>query len=178
MLNKIKYLSILIIILIFSYVFTAMYSFHQLHRGIYFNDKQLIESYINWKIVRGSVKNYINVEILKKNQSEKKFKQSGDVEILLSGFEGKFLEIAIDTYLNSNGVSLLLEKSKKKNKIPKPSIITLFGSFTVMNYNGINSFYINYENEGKQYPVYFTRHNFTWKVTAIEFPKNLFEKFR
>ena len=66
MLNKIKYLSILIIILIFSYVFTAMYSFHQLHRGIYFNDKQLIESYINWKSVRGSVKNYINVEILKK----------------------------------------------------------------------------------------------------------------
>ena len=178
MINKIKYFLILILIIFFSYSFTAMNSLHQLHKGIYFNDKQLIENYVDWQSVRGNVKNYINVEILKKSQSEEVFKQLGDVGILLSGFAGKFVEIAIDTYLNSDGIGLLLEKSQKKDEIPKPSIITLLGSFTVMDNNGLNSFYINYENEGEEYPVYFTRDGLRWKITNIEFPKDLFEKIK
>ena len=47
-----------------------------------------------------------------------------------------------------------------------------------MDNNGLNSFYINYENEGEQYPIYFTRDGFKWKITNIEFPKNLFDKLR
>jgi len=176
MLKKLKFFLILILVLFFSYSFTAMYSFHQLHNGIYFNDKQLIENYVDWQSVRGNVKNYINIEILKKSQSEEIFKQLGDVGILFSGFAGKFVEIAIDTYLNSDGISLLLEKSQKKDQIPKPSIITLLGSFTIMDNNGLNSFYINYENEGEEYPVYFTRDGLRWKITNIEFPKDLFDK--
>ena len=96
----------------------------------------------------------------------------------MSGFAGKFVEIAIDTYLNSDGISLLLEKSQKKDEIPKPTIITLIGSFTIMDVKGINSFYINYENEGEKYPVYFTRDGLKWKITNIEFPKGLFEKIK
>tara|TARA_Y200000002_G_scaffold370844_1_gene366810 strand:- start:276 stop:812 length:537 start_codon:yes stop_codon:yes gene_type:complete len=176
--KKIRYLLILILVQITSYIFTAMYSFHQLHKGIYFNDKELIEKYVDWQSVRGNVKNFINVEILKQKQSQEIFEQLGDVGILLSGFAGKFVEIAIDTYLNSDGVSLLLEKSKKKDEIPKPSILTLLGSFIIMDNNGLNSFYINYENEGKQYPIYFKRYGFKWKIIDIEFPKNLFDKIR
>jgi|TARA_B100001093_G_scaffold431252_1_gene427229 hypothetical protein len=176
--KKIRYLLILILVQITSYIFTAMYSFHQLHKGIYFNDKELIEKYVDWQSVRGNVKNFINVEILKQKQSQEIFEQLGDVGILLSGFAGKFVEIAIDTYLNSDGVSLLLEKSKKKDEIPKPSILTLLGSFIIMDNNGLNSFYINYENEGKQYPIYFKRYGFKWKIINIEFPKNLFDKIR
>jgi len=114
MANKIKYFLTVFLISILFYLFSALYSFHQLHKGIYFNDKQLIENYVDWQSVRGNVKNYINIEILKKSQSEEIFKQLGDVGILLSGFAGKFVEIAIDTYLNSDGISLLLEKSQKK----------------------------------------------------------------
>ena len=176
--KKIRYLLILILVQIISYIFTAMYSFHQLHKGIYFNDKELIEKYVDWQSVRGNVKNFINVEILKQKQSQEIFEQLGDVGILLSGFAGKFVEIAIDTYLNSDGVSLLLEKSDKKDEIPKPSIFTLLGSFIIMDNNGLNSFYINYENEGKQYPIYFKRYGFKWKIINIEFPKNLFDKIR
>jgi hypothetical protein len=178
MISKIKYFLVVFLISILFYVFSAIYSFHQLHKGIYFNDKQLIENYVDWQSVRGNVKNYINVEILKKSQSEEIFKQLGDVGILLSGFAGKFVEIAIDTYLNSDGISLLLEKSQKKDEIPKPTIITLIGSFTIMDVKGINSFYINYENEGEKYPVYFTRDGLKWKITNIEFPKGLFEKIK
>jgi hypothetical protein len=176
MINKIKYFLILILIIFFSYSFTAMYSFHQLHKGIYFNDKQLIENYVDWQSVRGNVKNYINIEILKKSQSEEIFKQLGDVGILLSGFAGKFVEIAIDTYLNSDGISLLLEKSQKKDEIPKPSIITLLGSFTIMDNNGLNSFYINYENEGEKYPIYFTRDGLNGKLLILNFQKIYLKK--
>ncbi len=178
MIYRIKFLLILILILFISYALTAMYSFHQLHKGIYYNNKELIESYVDWQSVRGNVKNYINVEILKKTQSEKLFKDLGDVGILLSGFAGKFIEIAIENYLSSDGVSLLLEKSQKKDEIPKPSIISMFGSFTIMENNGLNSFYINYENNRKQYPIYFKRHGIKWKIIHIEFPKNLFDKIR
>jgi hypothetical protein len=164
MANKIKYFLTVFLISILFYVFSAMYSFHQLHKGIYFNDKQLIEDYVDWQSVRGNVKNYINIEILKKSQSEEIFKQLGDVGILLSGFAGKFVEIAIDTYLNSDGISLLLEKSQKKDEIPKPSIITLLGSFTIM--------------DNEKYPIYFTRDGLKWKINNIEFPKDLFEKIK
>ena len=102
----------------------------------------------------------------------------GTFEILLSGFAGKFIEIAIDTYLNSDGIILLLEKSQKKNEIPKPSFITFIGCPLIMHNNGINSFYINYEIEGKKYPIYFLRNGIKWKIIKIEFPKKLFEKMK
>ncbi len=178
MLKKIRFYLLLILILTISYIFTAMYSFHQLHKGIYFNEKKLIENYVDWQKVRVNVKNHINVEILKKTQSEEIFKELGDVGVLLSGFAGKFVEIAIDAYLNSDGVSLLLEKSQKKNEIPKPSIFTLLGSFTIMDNNGFNSFYINYKNKEEEYPIYFKRDGLKWKIIDIEFPKDLFDKIK
>ncbi len=178
MFKKIKYLLTLILILVILYVFTAIYSFHQLHKGIFYNNKKLIEKYIEWESVRGNVKNHINIKILNKTQSEENLNDLKNVEILLSGFVGKFIEIAIDTYLNSEGVILLLEKSQKKNEIPKPSFITFLGCFTIMENNGINSFYINYEIEGKKYPIYFSRYGIKWKINKIELPKKLFEKIK
>ena len=178
MFKKIKYFLSLILILVIFYIFTAMYSFHQLHKGIFYNDKKLIDNYIEWESVRRNVKNYINSKILNKTESKEKLKDLNNIEILLSGFTGKFIEIAIDTYLNSDGIILLLEKSKKKNEIPKPSLMTLVGCFVVMENNGINSFYINYEIEGKKYPIYFLRDGIKWKIIKIEFPKKLFEKIK
>ena len=178
MLKKIKYLLTLILTLVIFYVFTAMYSFHQLHKGIFYNDKKLIDKYIEWESVRGNVKNYINIKILNKPQSEEKLNDLSDIEILLSGFAGKFIEIAIDTYLNSNGIILLLEKSQKKSEIPKPSFLTLIGCPLIMHNNGINSFYINYEIEGKKYPIYFLRNGIRWKIIKIEFPKKIFGKIK
>tara|TARA_B100001093_G_scaffold265495_1_gene253915 strand:+ start:952 stop:1488 length:537 start_codon:yes stop_codon:yes gene_type:complete len=178
MFNKIKYLITLILIAIISYAFTAMYSFHQIHKGIYFNNKELIENYVEWPSVKRNAKNYINIKILNKIESEQILNNLGDVGILLSGFAGKFIEIAIDTYLNSDGVILFIERIQKKNEIPKPSIFTLLGSFMIMENEGINSFYINYEIEGKEYPIYFVRDGIKWKIFKIEFPKKLLEKIR
>ena len=54
----------------------------------------------------------------------------------------------------------------------------MLGSFTIMENNGLNSFYINYVNEGKQYPIYFMRKGIKWKIINIEFPENLFNKIK
>ncbi len=47
-----------------------------------------------------------------------------------------------------------------------------------MNINGFNSFYINYENKGEEYPIYFKRDRLKWKIVDIEFPKDLFDKIK
>ena len=69
---------------------------------------------------------------------------------MFKGFAIKFIERLIDIYLNPEGLSLLLEKSEKKDKIPEPSLITILGSFIVINFNGLSSFYITHENERRR----------------------------
>ena len=79
----------------------------------------------------------------------------------------------VDTYLNPEGLSMLIEKSEKKDEIPKPTLLTLIGGFTIMDFSGLSSFYITYENEGQEFPVFFNRKGLTWKITQIDFPENL-----
>ena len=175
--NKSKYFLILIpVFLILSYFFTAMYSFHQIHKGIYYNDKKLIKEYVEWNELRDNFKDYLNIVLLKQTQQDESFKKLGELGILVTGFAGKLAEYTIDTYLNPEGLSLLLEKSEKKDEIPEPTLVTLLGSFIIMDFNGFSSFYITYENEGEKFPIFFKRRGLQWKITQIEFPKDLFNK--
>ena len=161
------------IIIIFLYFFTALYSFHQLHKGIYYNDKKLIKDYVEWDELRENFKNYINIQLLKETQKSDELKDLGELGVLLTGLAGKFVETMVDSYLNPEGLSMLIEKSEKKDEIPKPTLVTLLGGFTIMDFNGLSSFYITYENEGQEFPVFFNRKGLTWKITQIEFPENL-----
>ena len=69
-------------------------------------------------------------------------------------------------------------KLPKKDEIPKPTIITLLGGFTIMDFNGHSSFYITYENEGEEFPIFFNRKGLTWKITQIEFPEDLLSSLK
>ena len=169
---------ILPVLLVLIYIFSAMNSVHQIHKGIYYNDKKLIKEYVEWDELRDNFKDYFNVILLKKTQEDESFKNLGELGILVTGFAGKFIEYTIDTYLNPEGLSLLLEKSEKKDEIPKPTLITFLGSFTIMNFNGLSSFYITYENEGEEFPIFFNRQGLKWKITQIEFPKSLFDDLK
>jgi hypothetical protein len=172
--RKIKLTVIIIpLIILFSYFFTALYSFHQFHKGIYYNDKKLIKDYVEWDELRENFKNYINIQLLKETQKSEELKDLGEFGVLLSGLAGKFVETMVDSYLNPEGLSLLIEKSEKKDEIPKPTLLTLIGGFTIMDFNGLSSFYITYENEGQEFPVFFNRKGLIWKITQIEFPENL-----
>ena len=177
--KKIKLILIITpLIILFSYFFTALYSFHQFHKGIYYNDKKLIKDYVEWDELRENFKNYINIQLLKETQKDDNLKELGDLGLLFTGLAGKLVESLVDTYLNPEGLSLLIEKSEKKDEIPKPTIITLLVGFTIMDFNGHSSFYITYENEGEEFPIFFNRKGLTWKITQIEFPENLLDSLK
>ena len=177
--KKIKLIVIFVpIIIIFSYFFTALYSFHQFHKGIYYNDKKLIKDYVEWDELRENFKNYINIQLLKETKKDDDLKELGDLGLLFTGLAGKLVESLVDTYLNPEGLSMLIEKSEKKDEIPKPTIITLLGGFTIMDFNGHSSFYITYENEGEEFPIFFNRKGLTWKITQIEFPEDLLSSLK
>ena len=174
--KKIKLILIITpLIILFSYFFTALYSFHQFHKGIYYNDKKLIKDYVEWDELRENFKNYINIQLLKETQKSEELKDLGELGVLLSGLAGKFVETMVDSYLNPEGLSMLIEKSEKKDEIPKPNLVTLIGGFTIMEFNSLNSFYVTYENEDQELPIFFNRKGLTWKITQIEFPDNLIE---
>ena len=177
--KKIKLILIITpLIVLFSYVFTALYSFHQFHKGIYYNDKKLIKDYVEWDELRENFKNYINIQFLKETKKDDDLKELGDLGLLFTGLAGKLVESLVDTYLNPEGLSMLIEKSEKKDEIPKPTIITLLGGFTIMDFNGHSSFYITYENEGEEFPIFFNRKGLTWKITQIEFPEDLLSSLK
>ena len=166
------------LIIIFLYLFTALYSFHQFHKGIYYNDKKLIKDYVEWDELRENFKNYINIQLLKETQKSEELKDLGEFGVLLSGLAGKFVETMVDSYLNPEGLSMLIEKSEKKDEIPEPTFLTLIGGFTIMDFNSLSSFYVTYENEGQEFPVFFNRQGLTWKITQIELPENLMESIK
>ena len=177
--KKIKLILIITpLIILFSYFFTALYSFHQFHKGIYYNDKKLIKDYVEWDELRENFKNYINIQLLKETQKDDNLKELGDLGLLFTGLAGKLVESLVETYLNPEGLSMLIEKSEKNDEIPKPTIITLLGGFTIMDFNGHSSFYITYENEGEEFPIFFNRKGLTWKITQIEFPENLLDNLK
>ena len=161
------------IIVIFSYFFTALYSLNQFHKGIYYNNKKLIEDYVEWDEFRENFKNYINIQLLKETQKSDELKDLGELGVLLTGLAGKLVETMVDSYLNPEGLSLLIEKSQKKEEIPEPTFITLIGGFAIMDFNSLSSFYVTYENEEQEFPIFFNRKGLTWKITQIEFPENL-----
>ena len=177
--KKIKLILIITpLIVLFSYFFTALYSFHQFHKGIYYNDKKLIKDYVEWDELRENFKNYINIQLLKETKKDDDLKELGDLGLLFTGLAGKLVESLVDIYLNPEGLSMLIEKSEKKDEIPEPTLVTLLGGFTIMNFNGHSSFYITYENEGEEFPIFFNREGLTWKITQIEFPEDLLSSLK
>ena len=177
--KKIKLILIITpLIVLFSYFFTALYSFHQFHKGIYYNDKKLIKDYVEWDELRENFKNYINIQLLKETKKDDDLKELGDLGLLFTGLAGILVESLVDTYLNPEGLSMLIEKSEKKDEIPKPTLVTFLGGFTIMDFNGHSSFYITYENEGEEFPIFFNRKGLTWKITQIEFPEDLLSSLK
>jgi len=47
-----------------------------------------------------------------------------------------------------------------------------------MDFNSLSSFYVTYENDGQELPIFFNRKGLTWKITQIEFHENLMENIK
>ena len=164
------------VLLVLIYIFSAMYSFHQVHKSFYYNNKHLSKNYIEWDELKNNFKDYFNVNFLKEMTNEKEFKELGEFGVLVAGLAGTFVDHAIDTYINPEGLSLLIEESEKKSDIPKPNFATLIGGIAIMEFDGLNSFHVDIENDGEKIPIHFYRFGTKWKVIEIEFPKDIFKE--
>ena len=171
--KKIILIATLPVLLASIYIFSAMYSFHQVHKAFYYNNKYLSKNYIKWDQVKNNFKDYFNIHFLKEMANEEEL---GEWGILVASLAGKFVDYAVDTYINPEGLSLLLEKSEKKSDIPKPNFSTLIGGITIMKFDSLNSFHVEIENNEEKIPIHFYRYGTKWKVVEIEFPKDLFKE--
>ncbi len=167
-----KSLILIPIILLISYLFSAVYSFHQVHKGFYYNDKRIIKEYVEWNNLRKNFKNYFNIQLLKETQKNHDFKELGQWGVLATSFTSKIVDHVVDTYLNSEGLSLLLENNQNLKKMPKPNFISLIGGLSLMDFTGHSSFIVIYKNSKKEISVIFERIGFKWKITEIRFPDN------
>ena len=174
--RKISFI-ILVVTFAFFYVFSAMYSFHQVHKSIYYNNKQISKNYIEWEKVKNNFKNYINASFLDKMSKDKEFGELDEIGILVAGLASKFIEYAIDTYMNPEGLSLLIKNSTKKSEIPEPSFATLISGVSIMKFDSLNTFYVNVDTDGDKIPVHFKRIGTKWKVVEIGFPDDIFKDF-
>ena len=173
-----KKASFLFLIVSFAsiYIFSAMYSLHQVHKSIYYDNKQLSKDYVEWEEVRTNIKDYINVSLVDKISRDKDFEKSGEIGFLVAGLAGKFAEHVVDQYINPEGLSFLIKNSSKRSKIPEPTFGTLIAGISLLNFDSFNSFHVNIESEGKKIPIHFRRIGVKWKIDQIEFSDNLMSK--
>ena len=173
-----KKLSLLLLLLsmISVYIFGAMHSLHQVHKSIYYDNKQLSKDYVEWEEVRTNIKNYINVSLADKIAEDENLQKAGELGFLLAGLAGKFVEHSVDTYINPEGLSFLIKNSSKSSKIPEPSLGTLFAGISLMKFDTFGSFHVDLDSDGEKIPVHFRRIGFKWKVEQIEFSDELINK--
>ena len=171
-------LIIIPILAIISYLFSALYSTHQIHKGIYYNDKALLKEYIEWNQLRENLKNYLNVNLLKEIQKDEDFKNLGALGVLITGFASKIVDGILVTYINSEGLSMLLQKNQMARKLPKPDFNTLLGGIKIMEFKNHSSFRINHKVDKKEISILFQRIGIDWKITQIELPEDLLNEFK
>ena len=173
--KKLSFL-LLLISLVSIYIFSAMHSLYQVHKSIYYDNKQLSKDYVEWEEVRTNIKNYINVSLADKIAEDEDFKKAGELGFLVAGLAGKFAEHAVDTYINPEGLSFLSKNSSKSSKIPEPSLGTLFAGISLMKFDSLSSFHVELESDGQKIPVRFRRIGVKWKIEQIEFSDDLISK--
>ena len=176
--NLFKSLIIIPVLAIIFYLFSALYSTHQIHKGIYHNDKALLKEYIEWNQLRENLKNYLNVNLLKEIQKDEDFKNLGGLGILITGFASKIVDSILDTYVNSEGLSMLLQENQMARKLPKPGFNTLLGGIKIIEFKNHSSFRFNHKVDKQEISLLFQRIGIDWKITQIELPGDYLNEFK
>jgi len=171
-------LIIIPILAIIAYFFSALFSTHQIHKGIYNNDKTLLKEYIEWNQLRKNLKNYLNINLLKETQKDEDFKNLGGLGVLITGFASKIIDSILDTYVNSEGLSMLLKENQIARKLPKPGFNTLIGGIKIMEFKNHSSFRIKYKLDKQEISLLFQRIGIDWKITQLELPEDLLNEFK
>ena len=136
-------------------------------------------------MMKEAVQEFIDREVIpNRAQFEKKdyaltqrlMAKAGELGFLVAGLAGKFVEHAVDTYINPEGLSFLIKNSSESSKIPEPSPGTLLAGIFLMKFDTFGSFHVDLESDGEKIPVHFRRIGFKWKVKQIEFSDDLINR--
>ena len=173
-----KKIIIIPILALICYLFSALYSLHQIHKGIYYNNQTLIKSYVEWNQLRENFKNYFNQQLLKETEKNEDFQKLGKLGYLVSGFTGKIIDNLLHTYLNPEGLSILLEKNKKIKEMPEPNFNTLILGINIIDFTGHSSFIVKHKIKNQEISVFFQRFGLVWKINKIQFPDNFFKELK
>ena len=171
-------LIIIPILTIIAYLFSALYSTHQIHKGVYYNDKLLLKEYVEWNYLRENLKNYLNVNLLKETLKDEDFKNLGGLGVLITGFASNIVDSILDTYVNSEGLNILLQENQMASKLPKPSLNTLLGVTKMMEFKNHSSFRIKHTVDKQEIYILFQRIGIDWKITEIELPEDFLNEFK
>ena len=166
------------VLAIIAYLFSALYSTYQIHKGVYYNDKSLLTEYIEWNQLRENLKDYLNVNLLKEIQKDEDLKNLGGLNILITSFASKIIDSILDTYVNYEGLSIFLLENKIVKKLPKPSFNTFLGGIKIIKLKNHSSFRIKHAVDKNEIYLLFQRIGIDWKITHIELPEDLLNEFK
>ena len=105
-------------------------------------------------------------------------KDLGSFGVLITGFASKIVDNILDTYVNSEGLSKLIDRNGHLKNLPKPSFKTLIGGATIMEFTSHSSFKINHVIDKKEISLLLQRKGIDWKIIQIVFPDDLFQNFK
>ena len=120
----------------------------------------------------------MNVNLVKETQKDEDFKNLDGLGILITAFASKIVNSILDTYVNSEGLSMLLQENQTARKLPKPGFDTLLGGFKIMEFKNHSSFRIKHKVDKQEISLLFQREGIDWKITQIEFPEDLLKEFK
>ena len=138
----------------------------------------IIREYVDWRQLRENLKNSLNIMILEEIQKDENFRDLGSLGVLITSFASKIVDNILDTYVNSEGLSKLIERSGHVKKLPKPSFETLIGGLKIMEFTSHSSFKINHVIDKKEISLLLQRKGIDWKIIQIVFPDDLFQNFK
>ena len=116
--------------------------------------------------------------MLKETQKKDEFKDLGGLGVLIAGFASKIVDSILDTYINSEGLSMFLKENQIAKKLPKPGFDTLLGGIKFIEFKNHSSFRIKHTVERQEISLLFQRTGIDWKITQIELPDNMLEDLK
>ena len=137
-----------------------------------------IQKIISGDFLKINLKNYLNVNLLKETQKDEDFQNLGGLGVLITGFASKIVDSILDTYVNSEGLSTLMQETQIARKLPKPDFNTLLGGIKIMEFKNHSSFRIKHIVNKQEIYLLFQRIGTDWKIIRIELPEDLLNEFK
>lgn len=171
--RKFGYLVLLFLIGVLFYFLSALYSLHQFHKAVYFNDVKLIEAYGEWDRVKYNLKQDLEVVLSASTSHDEQSDSHGLVGLLASTFTRTLINSLIDKYVTPVAFSELLTHSPKTQSIPAPNYGTFAKGIAVFKYISLEQFAVKLETRETHFLLIFEREGLIWKLVKVDFPDAL-----